>query len=288
VHYEFIDDVNDPKTRGVIEVIVESVYVEKKAKEVLDDITLAKALMDIKSAKPKALKVVIQEPEQGTTTTTPIKIIAASSRPKDKRIIIHKQEQAAISIVSSQQPSQVKDKGKGKMVEPEPVKKLSKKDQLMFDEELTLQAEEQHELSDAEKAKLVMKFLEKKRKFFAAKKDEEKRNRPPTRAQQRSIMCTYLKNMEGWKLKSLKNKSFDNIQELFEKAIKRVNTFVDYRIELVKESSKKAEAEVTDGSSKRAREELKQERSKRQKVEDDKESEELKKCLEVIRDMEMM
>ncbi|GJQ92563.1 hypothetical protein Tco_0003702 [Tanacetum coccineum] len=57
-------------------------------------------------------------------------------------------------------------------------------------------------------------------------------------------MCTYLKNMEGWKPKSLKNKSFANIQELFEKAMKRVNTFIDYRTELVKESSKKAEIKL--------------------------------------------
>ncbi|GKC52489.1 hypothetical protein Tco_1075234, partial [Tanacetum coccineum] len=67
------------------------------------------------------------------------------------------------------------------------------------------------------------------------KRAEEKRNKPPTRAQQRNIMCTYLKNMEGWKPKSLKNKSFANIQELFEKVMKRVNTFVDYMTELVEE-----------------------------------------------------
>nr|GEV62440.1 hypothetical protein [Tanacetum cinerariifolium] len=80
----------------------------------------------------------------------------------------------------------------------------------------------------------------------AAKRAVEKRNMIPTRAQQRSIMCTYLKNIEGWKTKSLKNKSFANIQELFDKAIKKVNTFVDYRTELVVESSKEAEAEVTE------------------------------------------
>ncbi|GJW12998.1 hypothetical protein Tco_0017131 [Tanacetum coccineum] len=120
---------------------------------------------------------------------------------------------------------------------------------------------------------------------------EEKRNRPPIRAQQRSIMCAYLKNMEGWKPKSLKNKSFANIQELFDKAFKRVNTFVDYRTELMEESSKKAEvmeesskkaeAEIAqESSSKRAREES----SKKQKVEEDKESNQLKRCLEIIPD----
>ncbi|GJU93560.1 hypothetical protein Tco_1318316 [Tanacetum coccineum] len=100
--------------------------------------------------------------------------------------------------------------------------------------------------------------------------------------------------MEAPKSLILKNKSFANIHELFEKAMKRVNTFVDYRTELVEESSKKAEteleenlkkaeAEVMEGSSKRAGEELEQESIKKQKVDDDKETAELSKALiEVI------
>ncbi|GKF04573.1 hypothetical protein Tco_0035241 [Tanacetum coccineum] len=62
-----------------------------------------------------------------------------------------------------------------------------------------LQAQEQDELTDEEKARLFVQFLKQRRKHFTAKRTEEKRNRPPTRAQQRSIMSTYLKNMEGWK-----------------------------------------------------------------------------------------
>ncbi|GJR85429.1 hypothetical protein Tco_0209440 [Tanacetum coccineum] len=121
----------------------------------------------------------------------------------------------------------------------------------------------------------------------SAKRAEEKRNRPPTRAQQRSIMCTYLKNMEGWKPKNLKNKSFANIQELFDKAMKRVNTFVDYRTELVEESSKKAEAEIAqESSSKRAGDELEQENAKKQKVDEDKEISELQSLIEVVSDDE--
>ncbi|GJU45201.1 hypothetical protein Tco_1202467 [Tanacetum coccineum] len=84
-----------------------------------------------------------------------------------------------------------------------------------------LQAQEQEELSDAEKATLFVQLLEKRRKHFAAKRAEEKRNKPPTQAQQRKIMCTYLKNMEGKKPKDLKNKSFDSIQKMFDRAFKR-------------------------------------------------------------------
>ncbi|GJZ11000.1 putative reverse transcriptase domain-containing protein [Tanacetum coccineum] len=67
--------------------------------------------------------------------------------------------------------------------------------------------------------------------------------------------------------------------------MKRVNTFVDYRTELVEESSKKADVEIAQESiSKRAGDELEQESSKKQKLEEDKESEELKQCLEIIPD----
>ncbi|GKD74792.1 hypothetical protein Tco_1333074, partial [Tanacetum coccineum] len=96
-----------------------------------------------------------------------------------------------------------------------------------------LQAQEQEELSIEEKATLFQLLLEKRRKHFAAKRAEEKRNKPPTKAQQRKIMCTYLKNMEGYKLKDLKSKGFDSVRDMFNKAFKRVNTFEDFRIELV-------------------------------------------------------
>ncbi|GJS55903.1 hypothetical protein Tco_0629265 [Tanacetum coccineum] len=55
--------------------------------------------------------------------------------------------------------------------------------------------------------------------------------------------------------------------------------------ELMKESSKKAKAEIAqESSSKRAGEALEQESSKKQKVDDDKETEELKQCIEIISD----
>nr|GEU90207.1 putative ribonuclease H-like domain-containing protein [Tanacetum cinerariifolium] len=79
-----------------------------------------------------------------------------------------------------------------------------------------------------------------KKKHFAAKIAEEKRNKPPTKAQQRKIMCTYLKNMKGYKLKDLKLKEFDSIQEMFDRAFRRVNTFEDFRPKLVEGKGKRA------------------------------------------------
>ncbi|GJV16368.1 hypothetical protein Tco_1361691 [Tanacetum coccineum] len=87
-------------------------------------------------------------------------------------------------------------------------------------------------------------------------------------------MCTYLKNMEGKKLKDLKNKSFDSIQKMFDRAFMRVNTFVDFR------------TYFEEGSSKRAGEELEQESTKKQKVDEDKDTSALQSLMEVILDEE--
>ncbi|GJX54866.1 hypothetical protein Tco_0284763 [Tanacetum coccineum] len=271
-----------------------------------EEVTLDQALGEIKTSKPKAKGIVFKEPSESTTTTpTP--------------------------IVTPQQSSQVKDKGKGKMVEPEPVKKFSKKEQIRLDEEVArnlqaqlqveeeritrekqeanvalieewndiqakikadqllaerLQAREQEELTIKERVKLFQQLLKKRRKFFAAKRAEEKRNGPPTKAQQMSIMCTYLKNMARWKAKDLKNKSFATIQGLFDKAMKRVNTFVDMDTELVEGSKKRAE-----DSTKRAGTKLEQEVAKKQKiddakVDDDQEEAEMKKLMEIVLDEE--
>nr|GEW06258.1 hypothetical protein [Tanacetum cinerariifolium] len=120
----------------------------------------------------------------------------------------------------------------------------------------------------------VVNAAQKRRKHFAAKRVEEKRNKPPTQAQQRKIMCTYLKNMEGYTLKQLKSFKFDKIKEMFDKALRWENTFEDFRIELMQ------------GKEKKAGEELIQESSKKQKVEDDKEIKELKELMEIIPDEE--
>ncbi|GJW27380.1 putative ribonuclease H-like domain-containing protein [Tanacetum coccineum] len=92
-------------------------------------------------------------------------------------------------------------------------------------------------------------------------------------------------------------------KELFDKAMKRVNTFVDFRTELVEESSKKAKvmkdkAEIAqkgnktrakvieESSSKRAGDELEQEKIKKQKMYEDKETAELQSMMVVIPDEE--
>ncbi|GKA43063.1 integrase, catalytic region, zinc finger, CCHC-type containing protein [Tanacetum coccineum] len=105
-----------------------------------------------------------------------------------------------------------------------------------------IQAREQEDLTNKQKAKLFVELLEKRRKHFAALREQEKRNRPPTKAQKRSQMYTYLKNMVGYKHTQLKSKSYNEIQKLFDKEMKRVNTFVAMNSEAMESNEKKDES----------------------------------------------
>ncbi|GKG01924.1 hypothetical protein Tco_0306629, partial [Tanacetum coccineum] len=92
------------------EVIIETEVASKDVNLSVDEVTevtLAQALADLKSAKPKADNVMLQEPEQGTitTTTAATTVTAASTRPKAKGLVIHEEEQVTTPTVSSQQPS---------------------------------------------------------------------------------------------------------------------------------------------------------------------------------------
>nr|GEW33922.1 hypothetical protein [Tanacetum cinerariifolium] len=95
----------------------------------MDDITLAKALVVLKSAKP---------------------MVKESSVPKAKGIVMQEPEETTIRTTTVPSHSS-KDKGKAKMIEPE--KPLKKKDRIMIDEEVVrnLKAQLQAELEDEER-----------------------------------------------------------------------------------------------------------------------------------------
>ncbi|GJR50261.1 hypothetical protein Tco_1400782 [Tanacetum coccineum] len=118
----------------------------------LKAVTTAATTTTTDVTRPKARGVIVQEPSEFTTTTSP------------------------------SQPSQLphaKDKSKAKMVEPE--KPLKKKDQIMFDKEdnvqammdadyelaARLQTKEQGELTIEEKSRLFVELMNKKKKHFA-------------------------------------------------------------------------------------------------------------------------
>ncbi|GJS06990.1 hypothetical protein Tco_0363786 [Tanacetum coccineum] len=184
------------------------------------------------------------------------------------------------------------------MIEPE--KPLKKKDQILIDEEIAQKlqtqlnteleeeeklAQEQEVLTVKEKSKLFVELMDKRKKHFARLRAEEQRRKPPTKAQKRNQMCTYLKNMAGFTHSQLKNKSFDEVQKAFDKTMGWIDSFVSMDSEVMKGGKEKDEGGVTiakESSSKRAGTKLEQERIKKQKIDDDQEEAKMKKHMEIV------
>ncbi|GJU46847.1 hypothetical protein Tco_1204113 [Tanacetum coccineum] len=150
------------------------------------------------------------------------------------------------SQLSSQQSQ---DKGKGIWIEP--VKPMKKKDQISFDEETAL--------------KLQTEFNEEERLVREKAEKEQEAN---------------IALIETWDDIQAKIDADHQLaerlqaQEQEDLAFKRVNTFKDFRTELM------------EGKEKREGIELVQESTKKKKVEDDKETSELKQRMEIIPDEE--
>ncbi|GKF39807.1 hypothetical protein Tco_0119868, partial [Tanacetum coccineum] len=237
---------------------------EVAANEKDDDgkITLAQALIEMKSTKPKVKGVVIQEPGKSTTTKSTPTIYSQQSQDKGKGILIEPvepikkkdlirlDEEVALKLQVEFDEEERLAREKAEKEKEANIALIETWDDIQakidadYQLDERMQAQEQEELSIKEKATLFQQLLEKRRKHFAAKREEEKRNKPQTKAQRKKIMCTYLKNMEGYKLNDLKLKDFDSIQEMFDRAFKRVNIFEDFRTDLVEGKEKRAGTEL--------------------------------------------
>ncbi|GJT87718.1 hypothetical protein Tco_1069435 [Tanacetum coccineum] len=83
--------------------------------------------------------------------------------------------------------------------------------------------------------------MDKRKKHFVKLRAEEIRRKPPTKTQKRNQMCTYLKNIANYKHSQLKNKSFREIQILFNNTMKWVDSFVPMDSEVIEGSKSQAE-----------------------------------------------
>ncbi|GJU82759.1 hypothetical protein Tco_1285124 [Tanacetum coccineum] len=249
-----------------VEPVVTTATVTTAATIVDDELTLAKTMIAIKVAKPKAITT-------AATTITP----APASRPK-------------ISFSQSQLP-QDKDKGKAKMDEPEIP--LKRKDQIALNEEVArrLEAEMQAKLKEEqrvakqryEEASLSLwdntqAMIEADFKF--AQRLQAKEQGELT-IEERTKLFVELMNRGSNILQSLeKRKSEENHLPKLKGGIKCMDS------EVV-ESSKKAKAYIEQESrTKRAGDELEQEKAKKQKIDDAKEEAELRKLINIVPDEE--
>nr|GEW27619.1 putative ribonuclease H-like domain-containing protein [Tanacetum cinerariifolium] len=202
-------------------------------------------------------------PTIDVTEDAATKVTTVVPTPRAKGIVFHEQKQSHIPTVSSS-----KDKGKAKMIESKVT--IKKKDQMRMDEEAQQdeetniswdntqaimeddillvkrpQAREKEEFSKVQKARLLVDLIEKRKKHFTALRAQEKRNKPPIKAQIRSHMCTYLRNMGGYKHSHLKGRSYDEVKNLFDREMRKINSFIAMDLEAQKSSGKEAQESST-------------------------------------------
>nr|GEW28914.1 hypothetical protein [Tanacetum cinerariifolium] len=203
----------------------------------MDEITLAKALIEIKTSRPKAKGLVMQELSE-TPTPTPTPIMKKKDQILfDKEVArkLHEEIYKKEGLVG-ERARQEEDANNALIETYEDIQAKMDVDYQLAER---LHEKEQEQFTDAEKAKLFMEFIEKRRKFFAAKRDEEIRKKPPTKVQQRKL--------NWWRRVQRRNVP--------------VETTNSSALEIAQESS-----------SKRAGDELEQEIAKKQRIEDENDS----------------
>ncbi|GJZ18020.1 hypothetical protein Tco_0554143 [Tanacetum coccineum] len=212
----------------------------------IDELTLAQTLIKIKAAKPKAVTTA------ATTTIT--------TRPKAKGVVVQELSEFKTTTSSSQahnfqtqlQAELIKEErlARQKKEEASRAAILEEMDSIQAmieaDEQLAakLQTEEQEKYSIKEKSRMLVEMIAERKSFFTAQRAAEQRRR-----------------------------SYEEIQMLFDKVYKEVNSFVP----MVVEYSNKAKSDTEqESNTKRAGDALEREKAKKQKIDDDQEEEELK------------
>ncbi|GJS23819.1 hypothetical protein Tco_0452451 [Tanacetum coccineum] len=138
---------------------------------------------------------------------------------EEERLARQKEEDANIALIESWDNTQV----------------MMDADRLLAER---LQAREQEELIDEEKARLIVELLEKRQKHFAALRAQEKRNKPPTKAQKKSTMSTYLKHMAGYNKKRAKDSTKRTGTKLEQEVAKKQKIDDDQEVAKLKELMK--------------------------------------------------
>ncbi|GKB17708.1 hypothetical protein Tco_0851631 [Tanacetum coccineum] len=241
--------------------------------------TIADTLMTIRSTRPRTTSVIIHDVEEEPRRSTPILTTQPSSKDKDKALMVepekplknprkaqiqmdeelairlHKEEKAELERMQRERVAQEEASNAALIAEFDNVQAIMEADALLA---ARLQEKEREQFSIDEQARFLVETIAERKRFFTAQRAEQIRNKPPTKIQLRNKMITYLKNIGRFTYNQLKNKSFEEIQKLYEKEQKWIKDFIPMDSE---EGEKKAVS-----SKKRPRAEPDEESVKRQNI----------------------
>nr|GEW09953.1 Gag-Pol polyprotein [Tanacetum cinerariifolium] len=150
------------------------------AEDIFEDemTTMVDTLMAIRRSRPRTTSVVIHDVKEELRRATPP--LTVQSQDKEQRIAKEKaaeQEAKDVALIE-----QIKD-----------VQERIDADVLLAEK---LQQEEREQFTVDEQAKLLVDLIAERKRFFATQRAEQIRNKPPTKAQLKNKMVTYMKHMD--------------------------------------------------------------------------------------------
>ncbi|GJS99300.1 hypothetical protein Tco_0820470 [Tanacetum coccineum] len=158
-----------------------------------EDLTIAQTLMKMRSVKSKE-----KSKKKGVSSETATRLTRGQLDLKDKgkgimqeleKLVKVKDEEVMLEIEREEEASNA-----ALIEEWDTIKARIDADAQLAER---LQAEEREQMFVEERARPLMEFIAARKKFFAAKRAEEQRNKPPTKAEQRKKLCTYMKHIAG-------------------------------------------------------------------------------------------
>nr|GEY87856.1 ribonuclease H-like domain-containing protein [Tanacetum cinerariifolium] len=232
-------------------------------KEVVEVVTTAKLMTEVVTAAIATI----------TATDTPITAaaltVALSAARRKKGVVIRDPiETATPSTIIHSKPKS-KDKGKGILVEePKSLKKQARIEQdKAYARELEAELNKNINWDD-----VIDQVQRKEKEDNVVMRYQALKRKPQTKAQARTSMMIYLRNMAGFKMDYFKEMSYDDIRQIIEKYFNSNVAFLEKTKEQMEEEDSRA--------LKRASESQAENAAKKQKL--DKEVEELKKHLQIV------
>ncbi|GJQ94592.1 uncharacterized mitochondrial protein-like protein [Tanacetum coccineum] len=194
-----------------------------------EDVTMAMAqtLIKMKEEKAKAKGVAIKDVEDSSrpirsiTTLQPLPTID----PKDKELAQRLHEKEFSRILTRAQKEKQKQEEATNAALAEEFDEIQARMDADHELAVRLTHEEQEKYTIEERATLLAEYFERRKKQLAAERAEAIRNKPPTRAQVRNMMITYLKHMGKYTHQQLKHKTLEELQKLYQKEQKWINDF---------------------------------------------------------------
>ncbi|GJY81831.1 hypothetical protein Tco_0494582 [Tanacetum coccineum] len=207
--------------------------------------TIADTLVAIRSTRPRTTSVVIRDVEEEPRRATPVPTVQSQDKGKGKMVEpeptpknpikaqiqrdaeiaqrLHEEEKAELERMQRERAAQEEASNAALIAEFDNVQARMEADALLA---ARLQEKEREQFSIDEQARFLVETIAERKRFFAAQRAEQIRNKPPTKIQLRNKMITYLKNMGRFTYNQLKNKSFEEIQKLYEKEQKWIKDFI--------------------------------------------------------------